>query len=210
MQKIKGRLQYMGWFNLPWKVLTSNGEIDLWPIIDKFLVSLNGKNAEHKIKHDGYVLKKDRKSGFQFKYVPGESVILEKISGFGMSNVHAYLDNALVWLSGRVVEIKIKDGRELRITADKSEKVFGVYFCEGNSCEVPKGAEDTVCKLGKPDCCIFLAMGPDNFYCEKFSGPTARVLLDRLAKKKMNASRIGNCTVLGRKEKRPETTVRKD
>ena len=202
MHKIRGRLQYVGWFNRPWKVLTDNGEIDLWPIIDKFLTSLNGKNAEHEQKREGYILKTDKKSEFQFKYVPGEYVTLEKTTGFGMSNVHAYLDNALVWLSGRLIEIKIKDGKELQITADKSEKVFGVYFCDdGNSCEVPKGAEDTICKLGKSDCCIFLTMGLGNFYCEKFSGPTARVLLDRLAKKNMNASRIGNCTVLGRKEK---------
>lgn len=200
MQKIRGRLHYLGWFNLPWKVLTSKGEIDLWPLVDKFLVSLNSKNAEHEIKHDGYVLKKDRKSVFQFKYVPGESVILEKIAGFGMSNVHAHFDNALVWLSGRLVEIKIMDGREIKITADKSEKVFGVYFYDGNSCKVPDGAEKTVCKIGGPDCCAFLALDRNGFSCEKFSGPTARIILNRLAKGQMNATRIGNCEVLGRKE----------
>ena len=132
MQKLKGRLLYMGWFNLPWKLVTDKGEIDLWPIIDKFLTSLNGKRANHEQTRDRYALSADESSEFVFKYVPG------------MSNVYAYLDTALGWLSGRLVEIKIEDGKQVKFTADASEEVFGVYFVGGgSSCEVPRDAEKT-------------------------------------------------------------------
>jgi hypothetical protein len=202
MQKLEGRLQYMGWFNLPWKLVTDHGEIDLWPIIDKFFISLNGKRAKHDLERDGYTLAADESSEFQFKYVPGEYVLLEKPKGFGISNVHAYLDGALVWLSGRMVEIKIEDGKQIKLMADKTEEVYGVYFVDdGNSCEVPRGAEQNVCKIGQSDCCIFLTVCENGFRCEKFSGIMARDFLDRLAKRTIRASRIGNCVLIGRKEK---------
>ncbi|MBI2097254.1 MAG: hypothetical protein HYT40_03895 [Candidatus Sungbacteria bacterium] len=202
MQKLKGRLLYMGWFNLPWKLVTDDGEIDLWPIIDGFLTYLNGKRASHKEARDGYTLAADEASELQFKYVPGKYVLLKKPEGFGASNVHAYLDSTLVWLSGRLVEIEIEDGKQIKFTADASEKVFGVYFVgNGDSCEVPNGIEETVCKIGKRDYCIFLSWSPSGFQCEKFSGPTARELLDRLAKGTTRAGRIGNCALLGRKER---------
>lgn len=201
MQKFKGRLLYMGWSNLPWKLVTEEGEIDLWPVMNKFLTSLNGKRANHEQARDGYALSADESSKFQFKYVPGEYVLLENPEGFGMSNVHAYLDTALGWLSGRLVEIEIEDGKQVKFIADTSEQVFGVYFVgDGNSCEVPRGAEKTVCKAGQRDCCIFLSAGAGGFNCEKFNSPMARMLLDRLAKGTMRASRIGNCALLGRKE----------
>lgn len=203
MQKIKGRLLYMGWSNLPWKLVTDDSEIDLWPIIDKFLTSLNGKRANHEEARDGYTLFADDASKFQFKYIPGKYVLLEKLEGFGMSNVYSYLNTALGWLSGQLVEIEIEDGKRVKFTADTSEKVFGVYFVdEGNSCEVSSNVVKTVCKIGQHDCCIFLLVGgTDGFRCEKFSGPTARMLLDRLAKGTIRASRIGSCTLLGRKER---------
>ena len=199
MQKLKGRLYYMGWL-LPWKLVTNDGEIDLWPVIDKFLASLNGKRADHEQTRDGYTLSADEASDFKLTYTPGECAFLEKSEGFGLSNVNAYLSSALVGLSGRLVEIEIEDGKQIKLTADKSEEVYGVYFADrGNSCELPSGVEQTVCKIGQPDCCIFLVAGDDDFYCEKFSGPTARMLLDRLAKGTIRASRIGNCALIGRK-----------
>ena len=202
MQKLKGRLLYVGWFNLPWKLVMDDGEIDLWPVIDKFLTSLNGKRADHKQERDGYMLATDTASEFAFKYIPGEYVLLEKPEGFGMSNVHAYLDKALGWLSGRMVEIEIEDGKQIKFAADKSEEVYGVYFVgDGNSCEVPSGIEQTVCKIGQRDCCIFLSAGASGFNCEKFNSPIARMLLDRLAKGTMWTTRIGNCALLGRKER---------
>lgn len=201
MQKLKGRLLYMGWFNLPWKLVTDDGETDLWPILDKFLTSLNGKRADHEQTHDSYTLLANKSSEFQFKYIPGKRVFLEKPEGFGLSNVFAYLDTTLGWLSGRLVKIEIENGKQIKFVADTSEDVFGVYFTDGNSCEVPSNAEKTVCKEGQHDCCIFLTMSAKGFSCEKFNSPLARVLLDRLAKGTMRASRIGNCALLGRKER---------
>ena len=119
-----------------------------------------------------------------------------------MSNVHVCLDEALGWLSGRLVEIEIEDGKQVKFSADASEEVFGVYFTgEGNSCKIPNGAVKAVCKIGQRDCCIFLSAGADGFNCEKFNSPMVRMLLDRLAKGTMRASRIGNCALLGRKKR---------
>lgn len=208
MQKFRGRLLYTGWFNLPWKMTaekTQNSQSDLWPIVEKFFISLNGKRADHKRTHDGYTLFADESSDLQFEYVPGECAVLNITKSVGISNVYAYLNDFLYWLSGRLVEVEVEDGEQMKFYADTSEKVFGVYFVgEGNSCEVPSGAEKSVCKAGQRNCCVFLSWrwqpGFEGFQCEKFSGPLARTLLDRLAKGTIRARRIGNCAVLGRKE----------
>src|SRR3989338_6788240 len=99
-KKLKGRLLYTGWLNLPWRLVTNKGEVDLWPTIDKFLTSLNGKRADHKQERDGYALLANEDSAFTFNYSPGRYAILEKRGGFGLSNVHAYFDDSLTWLSG--------------------------------------------------------------------------------------------------------------
>lgn len=202
MQKLNGRLLYMGWFNLPWKLVTDEGEIDLWPVIEKFLTSLNGKRANHNNERDGYALFVDEASEFKFKYIPWEYVLLEKPEGFWGSNVYIYLNTVLGWLSGRMVKIEIEDGKQIKFTADKSEEVYGVYFVgAGNSCKVPSGAEKDICRTGQRDCCIFLSISSvDGFNCEKFNSQLARMLLDRLAKGNIHASRIGNCALIGRKE----------
>ena len=206
MQKLKGMLFYMGWLNLPWKFMTDDGEIDLWPVIDKFFTSLNGKRADQREERDGYTLAADESSEFRFKYVPGKYVLLNKFKVFGMSNVYVCLEDALVRLSGRMVEIEIEDGKQIKFIADKSEKVYGVYSVgDDGSCEVPRGAEQTVCKIGQRDCCIFLSASADGFYCQKFNSSLARMLLDRLANGNIRASRIGNCAFLGRKKREAVT-----
>lgn len=200
MKKYKGKLLFMGWFNLPWKLMTDDSEVDLQPIVNKFFASLKGKRATHNQTSESYTLSADKSSEFQFQYIPDEYIVLKKPKGFGMSNVHAYLENALVWFSGRMVKIEIETGKRIKFMADESEDVFGVYFAgAGNSCEVPSGTEETICKIGQPDCCIFLSITSGGFSCEKFNGPLARMLLDRLAKGNIRASRIGNCKILGRK-----------
>lgn len=204
MRKLKGRLQYLGWFNQPWNLITLPPtvlQINLCPIVEEFFASINGKRANQDRTRDGYSLSVNEESEMEFKYVPDKYVLLEKPEGFGMSNVHAYLDRILVWLSGRMVEVEIENGKQIKFAANKDEVVHGVYFVgEGNSCEVHKGDERTICKVGQDDCCIFLTAGGSGFQCEKFSGSLARMLLDRLAKGTMRASRIGSCAVLGRKE----------
>jgi len=108
-------------------------------------------------------------------------------------------------LSRFLGEVEIEDGKRAKFMADASEQVFGVYFfADGNSCEVPRGAEKSVCKVGQLSCCIFLSVGAGSLSCEKFNRPLARSLLDRLAKGN-RVKRIGNCALLGRKER--ETAV---
>jgi hypothetical protein len=206
VRKLKGRLQFMGWFNLPWKLVTDDGEIDLWPEVEKFFILLNGKRADHNRAIDGYTLFLDKKAEYEFCYKPDEQVVLNNPDEFGMSNVHAYLESALGWLSGRLVEIEISE-TALKFTADKSEEVYGVYFSHNNSCKIPDGIEKTICKVGKTDCCIFLSVSSNGFSCEKFNDYTARGLLDRLEKGNIRASRVGNCALLGRKEEAEALTA---
>jgi len=197
MQMLKGRLMFLGWQNKPWRLVTDQGDVDLWPIVERFFVGLNGKLAAHKEEIDGYVLSADAASEFRFKY---DVIWLRKDDGTAGSNVEAYFERALVWLSGRMVEIEISD-TELKLMADKSEKVFGVHFTgEGNSCGVSEDVAQTICRIGQEDCCIFVSAGGEGFSCEKFNDSTARYLLDRLAKGTIRAKRIGSCAVLGRKE----------
>lgn len=196
--KLEGRLMYMGWTKLPWTLETNDGEIDLWPVIEEFFVSINGKKAEHKRTKDSYVLFADENSEMEFTYISGQYVLLKSVDGIGMSNVNAHLNESLIWLSGRLIKVEFELGKRIKISADESEEVHGVYRIEGsNACEVCKGDERIVCKIGQPDCCIFLTMGVEGFYyCEKFSGMLARELLYRLVHGDIRATRIGNCKLL--------------
>lgn len=199
--KLKGRLHYLGWSKKPWKLVTDNSrELDLWPHVEGVLKSLNGKRAGHKKDRESYILKADETLDFRLEYKPGEAPLLIKEQGFGGFNVCISLDRALVWLSGRLVEIEFGDGY-FNIHANPSERILGVYFTgRGNSCKIPVGAENTVCKIrqGK-EACIFPSFSAGGWFCEKFSGPMASLLLDRIANRR-DVRRIGNCTVLGRKD----------
>lgn len=199
--EFKGRLIYTGWSN-PWRLLTDEGEIDLWPLFDQFFLSLDGKPASQERGRDNYTLRVDEKSKSLFEYVPDEYILLKEIDGVGISNVFAYLDTILIWLTGRKVEIEIIDGERIEIRADKSEKVYGVSFREDtNSWPISRKVAKKICKIGKKDCCIFLsvgqnAVGQKGFFCMKFDTPFARILLDRFSKRKIHG-RIGNCGFLG-------------
>ena len=201
-KELKGRLYFLGWFISPWKLVTEDlSEINLWPEVEGVLKSLNGKGADQYRNKDSYILVANKGAVFHLEYKPGESLALVKKNSFAFSNVQAYLEESLIWLSGRLVVAEFEKHR-LSISADPSENVFGVYFTgEGNSCKIPAGAEETVCKIGQgKDTCIFAAVSGGGFLCEKFSGSMARMMLDRFASGTMNSGRIGNCAVLGREK----------
>lgn len=210
MATLKGRLEFLGWTHRPWKLVTGADDVDLWPLFESAWKVLNGREATMDVELDSFVLRPDPSSPIRFQYRPGQSPLLVKKEGFGMSkegfgmsNVAAYLEEALVSLDGRQVEVSYEIGQpDITIAADPTEEVFGLYFTgEGNSCAIPQGAEQTICKIDREaDACIFVLMGADGFSCKKFNGPMARVLLDRLAKSAIRARRIGNCALLGRKE----------
>ena len=196
MQELNGRLQYEG---NAWKLATYIGEIDLSPIINEFAMSLNDKRVKEKMWPDCYTLEADEDSSFQIKHLPGKYVLLRRDSS---AKIQDRLDKALLSLSGRMVKIELENGKKIRLVADKAEKVFGVYFVSGNSCEVLNGNEQTICNIGQSTRCIFLRTSAcRRSYCEKFNWPIASVLLSMLANDEIRKnSRIGNCELLGRKD----------
>ena len=202
MQNLKGRLHYLGWSHRPWRLITDQGDLDLWPVVESLLISLSGEPASHHV-DQGYMLFADPDSGDKFTYEVDNLVVLDRIDGPGFTNVYAYLNEALIRLSGRMVVIEIDEAaKSFKATADPSEQVFGVYFTGGgNSCRVPEGSEETVCKVGQDeDTCVFSIRSAEGFSCEKFNSVTARVLLDRLARNDIRARRIGSCALLGREK----------
>ncbi|MFC1686411.1 hypothetical protein ACFLZS_00540 [Patescibacteria group bacterium] len=206
-------MDYQGWlyYLTPehCKIVTGEGkEIDLCPIIEDFLSSIDGKKTSHEEGKDYYALRVDPDSEFTYyhdsdkenKRIKG----LNKTSGTGWSNVNAYLENAMTWIDGRLVNFEISED-QLRIEADPSEEVFGVYFTgEGASCAVSEENAKNICGFGGEDTCVFLSMETDqdgtSFVCDKFYSYLARILLRRLAEGSTKAKRIGNCALLGREE----------
>jgi hypothetical protein len=124
-------------------------------------------------------------------------ILLEKIDGFGMSNLCAYLPEYFQRLNGMNVIVEIEDNF-ISIIHDPDEKVYEINYTRGNSCKIPDDDVKTICKPGEKDCCIFLSMASGGFECQKFDSSTCRMLLDRHSKGTMRASRIGNCMIVGR------------
>ncbi len=203
MNCINGTLLFTGWFNRPWRLVQESGaEVDLFPLIDGVFQRANGQPASHDQTLSSYEFDVDPVSDFDLVHETDKHVYLDKRGDFGFSNVAAYLESALGWLSGRSVFVDIEDNR-FSIRANPAEEVFTLkFFGKGNSCRVPTGKERDLCKVGEADCCIFLACGPDGFECLKFADGTARMLLDRHHRGDMRASRIGNCAVNGRESGR--------
>ena len=201
MGEMRGRLRYCGWDNTPWDLTTDEGQIiDLQPLIIAAIARLHGEPAKHESGADFYLIGPDPESDFDLKCAPDGRIWLDKRGEFGFSNVIAYLDTALVWLSGRLVIVTIDDDGRVEVKADPAKDVSAVqFFGGGNSCRVPDGWERSICQVGEGlATCIFLCAGADGFTCEKFSGGTARHLLGRHYRGKMNAGRIGDCRVDGR------------
>ncbi len=213
MELLKGRLEYLGWLNRPWKLWNTKGIkgiTDLWPMFETVFRALNGRETVFDYTKKGFSLKAKPSAETVLKYEDLGSLTLEKKVGFGISNMVAYIEMALMILNGRSVVIKV-DARKgiIKLDADPEEKVFGLYFTDGNSCAVPKGKEEEICKAGKEGACAFLACTSGvGFTCEKFNDSTARYILDRVAKGTIGARRIGNCALLGRKEN-PEKEKKK-
>lgn len=200
--KATGKLHYLGWFERPWKLITETATVDLWLDFEEVFKKLNRKEVLMERKKESFLLKADSNSTQILNYVPNEHVIIEEKKGFaeGGANVFAYLDQALIWLDGRSV-IMERDSDHIKIIGDPAVKVPGLYFTGGgNSCKIPEEMLKIVCKVGQDDCCVFPSCSSGGFECEKFNGPMARTLLDRLAKGTMRAKRIGDCALLGRKD----------
>lgn len=201
MQTLTGMLVFSGsWLNRPWALVQPDGsKIDIYPFIDEMLLKMNGKPAEQKQDGRLYSLMLADSAEMVVDYKTDNVALLKNPEGFDVSSIGYYIPHALTWLSGRKVEIEFSD-KGFKIAADPNEQVFGVkFFGRGNSCRIPAGVERSVCKVGTPDCCIFMAASSDGFTCEKF-GSLGPHLLSRHFERSMRASRVGNCACTGREE----------
>lgn len=196
-EEIKGKLEFIS-LHKPIMV----GDVDIRERLWELFSNLNKLPAQMNQTRDSIHIGLDENSDFHIRYEndkDGILILLEKTQGFGMSNIGAYLPDTLQSLNGRVVYFTISDS-ELKVFPDKAESVFGLYYTRNNCCKIPDDKIHSICKPGTSDCCIFMAAGGSGFECLKFDTSSARMLLDRFGNGKMNASRIGNCEILGRKE----------
>lgn len=194
---MKGKLKFISFFH-PIEV----GGKDVRAQLFSFLETSNGKKMKMDYTKDDFCLKENTEAEFHLEYKndsDGILMILQKTDGFGMSNLGAYIPDHFQRLNGRKISIEFEENK-MTIKGDPKEKVFGVYYTEDNRCAVSDEDVTRVCKLGTNSCCIFLCAGSGGFECLKFSSPSARSLLYRFANNEMNATRIGNCKILGRKE----------
>jgi hypothetical protein len=203
--RIKGKLEYLTWDH-PWNVTPVDAAgAELGPIdVKEFFWAVAQRHKDKLCSHDEsrshYELKADPTSEFNLEFEKvGWGLGLFMTEGrFGFSNVAAYLEAAFCRLNGRHVIVE-STADSFKISADPGHQVFGVkYHGSGNYAQVPEGKERDLCKVGTVDACLFSVCGPDGFECAKFSGYTARALLDRKAKGDIRATRIGDCECTGR------------
>ncbi len=201
--ELKGKLEYTSLFE-PIKLIGEEKEIDLRDYYFPLLEKLNGKKSRMDDQRRSIEIYGDETSENIIEYQnagDGILMLIKRIDGKGVSNIAAYLPDALQRLNGRQVIVEVSEKNGLKLFANPEEKVFGLYYTgAGNGCKIPEGAEKTVCKIGTDDCCIFCCLGAGGFGCLKFDSLSTRQILQRHAKKEMNATRIGNCEVLGRKD----------
>ena len=199
--ELKGKLEFISlWDKI--KLTTETEEIDLRDYYFKLFEQLNGKKTRMEQDKNSIEFIADETADRVINYTnDGEriGISLESEDKVSWSNIGAYLPCTLQTLNGRDVVVSVTDS-SIKITNNPDESVMGLYYTDGNTCKIPDEKIKTVCKIGTNDCCIFLSAGAKGFSCLKFDTPSARMLLDRYSKKEMNASRIGNCAILGRNE----------
>lgn len=208
MTTIKGKLEYISFWH-PINLETEDGTLDLRVQYFSLFDELNGKRVSMKTGMNELTIHANDDSEYELVYENscGEielstddsiGILLKKSDGWGMSNIGAYLPDALERLNGMHVIIEVTED-SISIKHDETEKVNEVYYTHGNSCKISDEDADKICLVGQENCCIFLTVNGDGFMCQKF-GSTGRTLLDRHVKYSMRATRIGNCKIVGRKE----------
>ena len=173
--ELKVKLEYHSLFE-PIRLFTDSGEINLWDHYNKVFTNLNDKKCSHDVQINCYSIREDEKSEYELKY-ESNFIILDKIHGIGFSNISAFLPDILQKLNGMKVIVNIQSN-SITINKDPDEKVYGLYYTNGNSCKIPDDVIKTICKIGESDCCIFCSVSGNGFECLKFSS-TCRLLLDR-------------------------------
>lgn len=201
MEKISGTLNFYGWFH-PWQIVTDDGKkIDIYPVVSALFGRLKDQPIVFDNELEGFRLVWDESSPKKLQYEPSEDgVILASVNkdgSSGFSNLTAFIPDALQRIDGRNVSITVTD-TEIRVHADPNEKVYKLPYTHGNMASIPAGAEKSQCRIGTSHACVFCVATGEGFECAKGNTQMGRMVLDRLAKGEMRASRIGNCLVSGR------------
>lgn len=206
MTKLTGKLEFISFWD-PIKLETENGIVDLREAYFQVFNNLNGKKCSMSGKMNSLKISADETSDrvmvFEKNDTEDSILMMLKIPepGWGMSNLGAYVPDMLQRLNAMKVLVEY-DEESISIQHDETEKVFELnYTGGGNSCKISDDKVKEICKPGQ-GACIFLSAGSEGFECQKFNSPTARMLLDRYSNKTMNASRIGNCKIVGRIEEK--------
>ena len=161
---------------------------------------LKGRFAFHEEKRDGYRLFADDASKYRSDYF-ARLICISKETGDDFININPFLEAALIRLSGRLVEVEVSPA-ELKFSADKTEKVHSVRITYDWTAQVSETVSRKICKKGRPGCCIFLKQHAGNSFCVKFDVNAARSRLEQLFEGRSRATRIGNCALAGRAEKK--------
>lgn len=200
MKTLKGELQFISLWH-PIKLTSDTGVLDLRETCWKVFTALNGcpatmENTMNSIEiHED--LESKRKMEFEMK---GDGILIALTEGhIGFTNVSAYLTDMLERLNSMEVIITVGE-KSIKFEHDTDQSVHELNYTDGNSCKLTDDEIHNICKIGQgKDCCIFMSAGSKGFMCEKF-GFFGRTLLDRYSKGDMNAGRVGNCKIVGRKE----------
>jgi len=201
MKTLTGKLEFISLIHSI-KLINENSIIDLREYFFDIFSKLNDKKSKMEYTKDSIEFLIDDTSEYILKYEndnKGLLILMQKIEGFGWSNVIYYLSSILEKLNGRQIIVNLNE-YSIKIEPDNKENVYGLYYTNNNSCKIDDNKVKETCKPNTNDCCIFLTVSNDGFTCEKFNSPIARMLLDRYDKKQIRANRIGNCKILGRKE----------
>ncbi len=201
--QLKGRLEYTSLFR-PIKLFTETGQLDLWEYYKNLFSNLNGQKVSMAYTLNSIETKSDDNSELILSYQNDKGGIGILISNTSSgTNVAAYLADMFQRLNARHVIVEIDD-TAIKIQSDESEQVYGLRYTNNNNCIIPDDKVHSLCKPATTDACIFFSVSGTGCECMKFNSTFARMVLDRHEKGTLNATRIGNCALLGRAKEKVE------
>jgi hypothetical protein len=162
--ELRGKLEFISIFE-PIRLISEESEIDLRKYYFELFEKLNGKKTKMDYHMNDIEICSDDNSEYVIKYENDDNgilIILDKINGFGFSNIEAYLSEMLHRLNGRSVIITVSDN-SIKITYDPNEEVFGLYYTNNNNCKIPNDKVKSICKVGEEDTCIFCSVSSEGF-----------------------------------------------